>query len=146
MFFTAPCVKIDMKYTWGPAWLMHICMYSNPHSFQELKSVTWLAVIHLRLWFICHAAQCCSPPSPGRSLLSYPSNSRSRIRVKMVILSLLSSGNGSLCPTTALQEETKGKRSHKRKNIKCHKNVDSFFPLKQQTGRSSYIYSTGLNS
>lgn len=47
----------------------------------------------------------CSPPSPGRSLLSYPSNSLSRIRVKMVILSLLSSGSGSLCPTTALQEE-----------------------------------------
>lgn len=49
------------------------------------------------------------PPSPGRSLLSYPSSSLSRIRVKIVILSLLSSGSGSLCPMTALQGDRKAK-------------------------------------
>lgn len=65
----------------------------------------------LEKWPICKfkaqvpwCIYCFLPPSPGRSLLSYPSSSLSRIRVKMVILSLLSSGNGSLWPTTALQE------------------------------------------
>lgn len=47
----------------------------------------------------------------------------------MVILSLLSSGNGSLCPTTVLQEEKeRGMWSQKlEKNIKCNKNVDILF-------------------
>lgn len=94
-------------------WCRH---WTSPHSCIRLikksfvhplisKATTAIANISPHNW----------PPSPGLRRLSYPSNSLSRMRVKMVMLSLLSSTTSETCFWESLAHggKKRGKKSEK---------------------------------